>query len=48
MRQQIPLERLIVLPDRIVVVPEEALIVLNNVSDHQPHESENKIFWTKA
>jgi hypothetical protein len=47
-RKQVPLERLIVMPNRMVMVPEEAFVVLNDVGDHQRDDSEGKIFWTKT
>src|SRR6266436_672082 len=39
MRKQPPLERLVVLPDRILRIDEEVLVVAENVSDHQTNEA---------
>src|SRR5690349_7146136 len=47
-RKQIPLERLIVIPHGMVVVPEKTLVVLNDVGDHQPDEAEDEIFWANT
>src|SRR5579885_2544700 len=44
MRQQIPLERLIVLPDRIAAVKKKAFVVAQHVGEHQADERENEVF----
>jgi len=43
MRKQPPLERLVVLPDRILRIDEEVLVVAENVSDHQTNEAKQQI-----
>src|SRR6185369_4286259 len=47
MRQQIPLEALIVLPNGIVRMPKEALVVVDNVGDHQPNDGKDCIFGSE-
>ena len=42
-RQQPPLERLVVLPDRVGYIDEKALVVLENVRDHQADERKQQV-----
>jgi len=42
--QQPPLEWLVVLPDRIVRMDEEALVVTEDVGQHQAKEDEQQVF----
>src|SRR5438445_9625095 len=43
MRQQPPLEGLVVLPDRSLCIEKEIFVVAENVSDHQANEPKNEI-----
>jgi hypothetical protein len=47
MWQQPPLKWLIVLPDRILRIDQEAFIVTKNVGHHQADEDEQEILWTQ-
>jgi hypothetical protein len=44
--QQIPLEAFIVLPDRVLWMPEKILVVKDHLTDHQADDGEDKILRT--
>jgi hypothetical protein len=44
MRQQIPLEAFIMLPNWSVRMPKEALVVVDDIRDHQPDDGKDDIF----
>lgn len=46
-RQEPPLEWLVVVSHRVVRMDEEAFVVREDVSDHQAYEGKYKVFWAQ-
>jgi len=47
MRQQVPLEAFIMLPNGSVRMPKEALVVVDDIRDHQPNDGKDDIFGSE-